>query len=71
MISSGSNSQYAKVSSYEASLSNKPNMYSGMKSIKYGTLVKVLSKPDYSGYVRVVTENGRKGPLYRYQKRGI
>jgi uncharacterized protein YgiM (DUF1202 family) len=40
-------------------------MYSGMKSIKYGTIVKVLSKPDYSGYVRVVTENGRKGYILK------
>ncbi|MDB4643913.1 SH3 domain-containing protein [Flavobacteriaceae bacterium] len=63
--SSRSNSQFAEVSSYSAYLTEKPNMYSGMKSIKYGTIVKVLSKPDYSGYVRVVTENGRKGYILK------
>jgi hypothetical protein len=39
--SSESNREYAKVSSYSASLSKKPNLYSGMEPIKIGTLVQV------------------------------
>ena len=61
---SSSNSQYAEVSSYGAYLSNKPNLYSGLKPIEYGVLVKILSKPDNRGYVKVVTEDGDSGYIF-------